>query len=118
MQDAYALFANSLNRMMSEPDKRQLDVIRLNRILLEADALASQINSMVPLMIQFDDIPEGLEKNIDYVYNMLTLKPFEGQDNPPPIESGKEYVSMRFPVKQMYKASQVLKQEATALKLN
>jgi hypothetical protein len=49
---------------------------------------------------------------------MLTLKPFEGQDNPPPIESGKEYVSMRFPVKQMYKASQVLKQEATALKLN
>ncbi len=118
MQDAYALFANSLNRMMSEPDKRQLDVIRLNRILLEADALASQINSMVPLMIQFDDIPEGLEKNIDYVYNMLTLKPFEGQDNPPPIESGKEYVSMRFPIKQMYKASQVLKQEATSLKLN
>ena len=118
MQDAYALFADSLNRMMSEPDKRQLDIIRLNRILLEADALASQINSMVPLMIQFDDIPEGLEKNIDYVYNMLTLKPFEGQDNPPPIESGQEYVSMRFPIKQMYKASQVLNQEATTLKLN
>lgn len=118
MQDAYALFADSLNRMMNEPDKRQLDIIRLNRILLEADALASQINSMVTLMIQFDDIPEDLEKNIDYVYNMLTLKPFENQDNPPPIESGKEYVSMRFPIKQMYKASQVLNQEATALKLN
>ena len=103
---------------MSEPDKRQMDIIRLNRILLEADALASQINSMVPLMIQFDDIPEGLEKNIDYVYNMLTLKPFENQEEPPPIESGQEYISMRFPIKQMYKASQVLKQEATALKLN
>lgn len=118
MQDAYALFADSLNRMMSEPDKRQMDIIRLNRILLEADALASQINSMVPLMVQFDDIPEGLEKNIDYVYNMLTLKPFENQEEPPPIESGQEYISMRFPIKQMYKASQVLKQEATALKLN
>lgn len=117
MQDAYALFAASLNRMMSEPDRRQLDVIRLNRILVEADALASQINSMVPLMIQFDDIPEDLEQNIDYVYNMLTLKPFEGQDNPPPIESGQEYISMRFPVKQMYKASQVLNQEASALGL-
>ena len=118
MQDAYALFTDSLNRMMSEPDKRQLDIIRLNRILLEADALASQINSMVPLMIQFDDIPEDLEKNIDYVYNMLTLKPFEGQDSPPTIESGQEYISMRFPIKQMYKASQVLNQEATVLKLN
>jgi uncharacterized membrane protein YccC len=118
MQEAYALFADSLGRMMSEPDRHQMDVIRLNRILLEADALASQINSMVPLMIQFDDIPEGLEKNIDYVYNMLTLKPFEGQDNPPPIESGIDYISMRFPMKQMYKASQVLNQEATAMKLS
>lgn len=117
MQDAFALFTDSLNRMMSEPDRRQMDIIRLNRILLEADALASQINSMVPLMIQFDDIPEDLEKNIDYVYNMLTLKPFEGQDEPPPIESGQDYISMRFPVKQMYKASQVLKQEATAMGL-
>jgi hypothetical protein len=118
MQEAYALFADSLGRMMSEPERHQMDVIRLNRILLEADALASQINSMVPLMIQFDDIPEGLEKNIDYVYNMLTLKPFEGQDNPPPIESGIDYISMRFPMKQMYKASQVLNQEATAMKLS
>lgn len=118
MQDAYALFADSLSRMMSEPEKRQLNVIRLNRILLEADALASQINSMVPLMLQFDDIPDNLEKNIDYVYNMLTLKPFENQDHPPPIESGQEYISMRFPIKQMYKASQVLNQEATVLKLN
>ncbi|MDO5667163.1 MAG: FUSC family membrane protein [Alcaligenaceae bacterium] len=118
MQDAYALFTDSLNRMMSEPDRRQMDIIRLNRILLEADALASQINSMVPLMIQFDDIPEDLEKNIDYVYNMLTLKPFHCQDEPPPIESGQDYISMRFPLKQMYKASQVLKQEATALGLN
>ncbi len=117
MQDAFALFTDSLNRMMSEPDRRQMDIIRLNRILLEADALASQINSMVPLMSQFDDIPTDLEKNIDYVYNMLTLKPFEGQDEPPPLESGQDYISMRFPMKQMYKASQVLKQEATAMGL-
>ena len=112
MHIAFGNFASAFYRMMDEPIKRQANVPELNNLLIQNHVLASQITSAMPVLASLPAVPEGIQKSLDSVGLYLN-----DQDANPPasIETEGELATLAYPLRQMVKASQLIRQEMRGL---
>ncbi|NYT58740.1 FUSC family protein [Alcaligenaceae bacterium] len=112
MHIAFSNFASAFYRMMDEPIKRQANVPELNNLLIQNHVLASQITSAMPVLASLPAVPEGIQKSLDSVGLYLN-----DQDANPPasIETEGELATLAYPLRQMVKASQLIRQEMRGL---
>lgn len=109
---AFGNFAAAFHRMMDEPVRRQNNVPELNNVLIQNHVLASQISAAIPVLASLPTVPEGIRRSLDAVLRLL-----EGQDADPPasIETDGELATLAYPLRQMVKAAQLLRQEMRGL---
>lgn len=105
---AFANFAGAFYRMMDEPVKRQSNVPALNNLMIQFHVQALQISAAIPILAGLPTVPEGIQKSLDAVGNLL-----EGNDASPPaaIETEGELAALAYPLRQMVKAAQLIRQE-------
>ncbi len=105
---AFANFASAFYRMMDEPIKRQNNVPELNNLMIQFHVLASQITAAIPILASLPAIPEGIQKSLDAIGEYL-----DDHDASPPasIETEGELATLAYPLRQMVKASQLIRQE-------
>jgi hypothetical protein len=94
--------------MMDEPIKQQKHVPELNNLMIQNHVLASQISAAIPILASLRVVPEGIQKSLDAVGELL-----EGNDANPPIsiETEGELATLAYPLRQMVKAAQLIRQE-------
>ncbi|MCC2595043.1 FUSC family protein [Pusillimonas sp. MFBS29] len=112
MHIAFSNFASAFYRMMDEPIRRQANVPELNNLLIQNHVLASQITSAMPVLASLPAVPEGIQKSLESVELYLN-----DQDADPPasIETEGELATLAYPLRQMVKASQLIRQEMRGL---
>ncbi|RTZ42390.1 FUSC family protein [Candidimonas sp. SYP-B2681] len=105
---AFGNFASAFYRMMDEPIKQQKHVPELNHLMIQNHVLASQISAAIPILASLPVVPEGIQKSLDAVGELL-----EGNDANPPvsIETEGELATLAYPLRQMVKAAQLIRQE-------
>ncbi len=105
---AFANFASAFYRMMDEPIKRQNNVPELNNLMIQYHVMASQISSAIPILASLPAVPEGIQKSLDAIGEYL-----DGNDASPPasIETEGELATLAYPLRQMVKAAQLIRQE-------
>ncbi|GAB2915119.1 FUSC family protein [Paralcaligenes sp. KSB-10] len=109
---AFSNFAAAFYRMMDEPAKRQKNVPELNHLLIQNHVLASQISAAIPILAKLQTVPEGIQKSLDAIEALL-----QDQDATPPIsiETEGELATLAYPLRQMVKAAQLIRQEMHGL---
>lgn len=112
MHIAFGNFAAAFYRMMDEPIKRQNNVPELNNLLIQNHVLASQITSAIPILASLDHVPEGIRKSLEAVELYLDNK---DADPPASIETEGELAALAYPLRQMVKAAQLIRQEMRGL---
>lgn len=105
---AFSNFASAFYRMMDEPIKRQNNVPELNNLMIQYHVLASQISAAIPILASLPAVPEGIQKSLDAIGEYL-----DGNDANPPasIETEGELATLAYPLRQMVKAAQLIRQE-------
>jgi hypothetical protein len=98
--------------MMDEPIRQQNNVPELNNVLIQNHVLASQISAAIPVLASLQDVPEGIRHSLDAILLLL-----EDQHAEPPasIETEGELATLAYPLRQMVKAAQLLRQEMRGL---
>jgi hypothetical protein len=109
---AFGNFASAFHRMMDEPIRQQNNVPELNNVLIQNHVLASQISAAIPVLASLQDVPEGIRHSLDAILLLL-----EDQHAEPPvsIETEGELATLAYPLRQMVKAAQLLRQEMRGL---
>ncbi|MFA5520917.1 MAG: FUSC family membrane protein [Castellaniella sp.] len=110
-QQAYTAFSNfaaAFYRMMDEPERQQVNVAEFNRLLLQYHILASQIAAAVPVLADLDEVPPGIQASLDAVTRFLADQPAEP---PAGIETEGELATLAYPIRQMVKASRLIREE-------
>lgn len=115
MHIAFSNFAAAFYRMMDEPVRRQNNVPELNNLLIQNHVLAMQITSAVPILAGLTSVPEGIQKSLDAIE--LYLKGEEA-DPPASIETEGELAALAYPIRQMVKAAQLIRQEMRGLAIS
>lgn len=105
---AFGNFAAGFYRMMSEPVNQQHHVTQLNNLLIQNHVLASQISAAIPLLAALNHVPEGINSTIDAI--KAELNGTEAQPTHP-LETTGELAMLAYPLRQMLKASQQIKQQ-------
>lgn len=105
---AFSNFASAFYRMMDEPVRRQTDVPAFNNLLIQYHVLASQTSAAVPILASLPTVPDGIRQSLDAVRAYL-----DGDDADPPlsIETDGELAALAYPLRQMVKAAQLIRQE-------
>ena len=112
----FSNFAEAFYRMMSEPRSRQQFVPELNNLLIQNHVLASQTTGIVPTLATLaDEPPAPLVQTLEAVEQMLDAS----QPPVPPLPESINYqgdlASLAYPIKQMVRAGQMIRQESGAL---
>lgn len=118
IHNAYAAFADSYARMLSEPKSHHINISSLNRLIMSLNTMTSQINSLGPLLVSLKTLGPDLSKQFDYILTLLQ-PPSENAAIPEPpahLENTPENQPFMLPVKQMQKAAQTIRQEIQVLK--
>lgn len=118
IHNAYAAFAESYARMLSEPKSHHINISSLNRLIMSLNTMTSQINSLGPLLLSLKTLKPDLSAQFDYIQTLLQLTPDKTIPESPPqhLENTPENQPFMLPVKQMQKAAQTIRQEMTVLK--
>lgn len=118
IHNAYAAFADSYARMLSEPKSHHINIGSLNRLVMSLNTMTSQINSLGPLLVALKNLNPDLSAQFDYIQMLLqsssTNEP--APVAPPHLENTLENQPFILPVKQMQKAAQTIRQEMLLLK--
>lgn len=118
IHNAYAAFADSYARMLSEPKSHHINIGSLNRLVMSLNTMTSQINSLGPLLVALKNLNPDLSAQFDYIQMLLqsssTNEP--APVAPPHLENTLENQPFMLPVKQMQKAAQTIRQEMLLLK--
>ncbi|HWL29336.1 MAG TPA: FUSC family protein, partial [Burkholderiaceae bacterium] len=109
---AFGNFASAFNRMMDEPIRRQNSVPELNNVLIQNHVLASQISAAIPVLASLPSVPDGIRHSLDAVLSLLQDRNAEA---PSSIETEGELATLAYPLRQMVKAAQLLRQEMRGL---
>lgn len=109
---AFSNFASAFYRMMEEPVRQQVNVPELNHLLIQNHVLASQITAATPVLASLDHIPPGIQGSLDAIRN--TMDDLDA-DAPVSIETEGELATLAYPIRQMVKASQLIRQEMRGL---
>lgn len=109
---AFGNFASAFYRMMDEPVKRQKNAPELNHLLIQNHVLGSQISAAVPVLADLPAVPDGIQGSLDAIEKLLS-----DQDAEPPvsIETEGSLASLAYPVRQMVRAAQLIRQEMRGL---
>jgi uncharacterized membrane protein YccC len=109
---AFSNFASAFYRMMDEPVSRQANVSLLNNLLIQNHVLASQISAAAPLLANLSQIPPGIQNSLDAIGALIN-----DQDADPPasIETDGELAMLAYPIRQMVKAAQLIRQDMKGL---
>lgn len=112
---AFSNFAAGFYRMMSEPVSRQQNVSLLNNLLIQNHVLASQVSAAVPLLAALPAIPEGVNTALTAIEYEL-----DGKEGPVvgALETEGELAMLAYPLRQMIKATQLIRQDLRGLVLS
>lgn len=112
---SFSNFAAGFYRMMSEPVSRQHNVSVLNNLLIQNHVLASQISAIIPLLASLPEIPPGVSTALIAIENELNNKeaPKVGS-----LETEDELAMLAYPLRQMIKATQLIRQDMRGLILS
>ncbi len=118
IHNAYAAFADSYARMLSEPKSHHINIGSLNRLIMSLNTMTSQINSLGPLLVALKTLGPDLSKQFDYILTLLEPPSPETIIPEPPahLDNTPENQPFMLPVKQMQKAAQTIRQEIQVLK--
>ncbi len=118
IHNAYAAFADSYARMLSEPKSHHINIGSLNRLIMSLNTMTSQINSLGPLLVALKTLGPDLSKQFDYILTLLEPPSAETIIPEPPahLDNTPENQPFMLPVKQMQKAAQTIRQEIQVLK--
>lgn len=118
IHNAYAAFADSYARMLSEPKSHHINIGSLNRLIMSLNTMTSQINSLGPLLVALKTLGPDLSKQFDYILTLLEPPSAEAIIPEPPahLDNTPENQPFMLPVKQMQKAAQTIRQEIQVLK--
>ncbi|HRK86575.1 MAG TPA: FUSC family membrane protein [Alcaligenes faecalis] len=109
---AFSNFASAFYRMMDEPVSRQRNVSLLNNLLIQNHVLASQISAAVPLLANLTEVPPGIAQSLQAIGALI-----QDQDAEPPasIETEGDLAMLAYPIRQMSKAAQLIRQDMRGL---
>ena len=111
----FSNFSSGFYRMMNEPSSRQMDVALLNNLLSQNHVLASQISASIPLLATLTEVPPEVAKAIVYIERELN-----NTDSAPvgTLETEGELAMLAYPLRQMMRASQLIRQDMQGLVLS
>ena len=113
---AFSNFAEAFYRMMSEPKSHQVDVPELNNLLIQNHVLASQITAAIPILAALPATPEPIKQALDGMTVLLDeSSPRVPLDLPTQFDTAGDQAALVYPVKQMLKATHMIRQELLAL---
>ncbi|ETD72796.1 membrane protein [Pelistega indica] len=110
IHNAYAEFAESYARMLSEPKSHHFNISHLNRLIMSLNTMTSQINSLGPLLLSLDKLSPTLKDHFVYIEQLL--KQTKQQDDPPTpihLEDTPENLPFMLPLKQMQNAAHTIR---------
>ena len=105
---AFANFAQAFYRMMNEPVAHQRQVPQLNSLLLQNHVLASQISAAIPILATLDEVPPGIQKSMEAIGHYLNDSDASA---PASVETEGELAALVYPLRQMVKAAQLIRNE-------
>ena len=112
---SFSNFASGFYRMMNEPVSRQHNVALLNNLMIQSHVLASQISAAIPLLASLPEIPDGVATAltaIELEINNLDAPPIGS------LETEGELAMLAYPLRQMIKAAQLIRQDMRGLVLS
>ena len=109
---AFSNFAAAFYRMMDEPTRRQRHVPEFNRLMIQHHALASQIAAVIPQLALLDAEPDGIRQALAATDDFLADRP---ATQPNVIETDGDHAALAYPLRQMIKASQQIRDNMRAL---
>jgi uncharacterized membrane protein YccC len=109
---AFSNFASAFNRMSNEPVRQQRKMPELNHLLIQSHVLGQQISAAVPQLAQLKAIPPGIQAALNAVQTLLDGRE---ADIALPLETEGDLAALAYPVRQMLKAAQLMRQEMRAL---
>ncbi|EFF76887.1 FUSC family protein, partial [Achromobacter piechaudii] len=113
---AFSNFAEAFYRMMSEPKSHQQSVPELNNLLIQNHVLASQITAAIPILAALPKTPEAVQLAMNGMVDLLDEKrPQIATTLPTQFDTTGELAALAYPLKQMLKASHMIRQELQAL---
>ncbi|HEX7748938.1 MAG TPA: FUSC family membrane protein [Bordetella sp.] len=115
VHNAFSNFTEAFYRMMQEPRSHQVHVPELNHLLIQNHVLALQTTAVIPLLAGRAGMPPALEQSLEYIVRQLDEGSPAPADPPAPYEAEGELLTLAYPVKQMLRASETIRQELAAL---
>ncbi len=109
---AFSNFAAAFYRMMDEPVGHQRNVSLLNNLLIQNHVLASQISTAVPLLANLPTVPPGITQSLEAIQTWLSIQDAKA---PASIETEGELALLAYPIRQMVKAAQLIRQDIRGL---
>lgn len=112
---SFSNFSSGFYRMMNEPSSHQTNVALLNNVLSQNHVLASQISASIPLLATLIEVPPEVAKAIAYIERELN-----NTDSAPvgSLETEGELAMLAYPLRQMMRASQLIRQDMQGLVLS
>jgi uncharacterized membrane protein YccC len=109
---AFGNFASAFYRMMDEPIRRQHKLPELNHLLIQNHVLALQITNAIPILAGLQTVPDSVQQTLDAIGQDLR----DEDANPPAsLETGGELATLAYPLRQMVKAAELIRQEMKGL---
>lgn len=112
MHIAFGNFASAFYRMMDEPAKHQRNVSALNNLLIQNHVMVSQLMSAVPVLASLQQVPPGIDASLKAIQAYLNDQDTE---TPGSLETEGDLATLAYPLKQMLKASALIRQEMKGL---
>jgi len=109
---AFSNFAAAFYRMANEPISQQHKMPELNHLLMQNHVLALQISAAIPQLAQSSDTPPGIQAALNAIDTLLAGHETSTQLS---LETDGELAALAYPLRQMLKAAQLIRQEMRAL---
>lgn len=109
---AFSNFASAFYRMANEPVRQQRKMPELNHLLIQNHVLALQISAATPQLAQLSEIPPGIQQALNTIDTLLAG---HDADTGMSLETEGDLAALAYPLRQMLKAAQLIRQEMRAL---
>lgn len=109
---AFSNFAAAFYRMSNEPIRQQRKMPELNHLLIQSHVLGQQISAAVPQLAQLPEIPPGIQTALNTIDTLLAG---HDADTTISLETEGDLAALAYPLRQMLKAAQLIRQEMRAL---
>ena len=108
-------FTSGFYRMMNEPVRQQHNVALLNNLIIQNHVLASQTSAAIPLLASLPQVPIGVGAALVAIEQEMN-----NEDAAPvgALETEDELAMLAYPLRQMIKASQLIRQDMRGLELS